>query len=281
MPRGKRIVITKAPDTSLINKLKSYNISKLKQKRKEIEQELIANVEKMVQEAQNLYKQDKLDRQRLRSMGFLSIDEAYEEVKKAGIPISFRAFGGRIERKSIRSEKIGKKRVIAKPILNDWISLHSNFYSVKKAFEIIKEHEKDLNLRAFIGRIEKKSIPSIKINTQRWIPKDVVESLTQISKNYMDVSAAIKYLQENGVFIKRNAFERRLDRNRIPHVKVGGRRMIAKETLQELVKKELELAQKKQMEKQLKEEKPIGQPSFLPNENQNTPQPPMQPPNAS
>ena len=279
MPRGKRIIITKNPDTTIVNKLKNFNIVKLKQKRKEIEQELISNVEKMVQEAQNLYRQDKLDRQRLRSMGFLTIDEAYEEVKKAGIPISFRAFGGRIERKSIRSEKIGKKRVIAKPILNDWISLHSNFYSVKKAFEIIKEHEKDLNLRAFIGRIEKKVVPSIKINTQRWIPKEVVESLTQISKNYMEVSQAIKYLQENGVFIKRNAFERRLDRNRIPHVKVGGRRMIAKETLEELVKKELELAQKKQLEKELKQQKPAIHPSSLP-ENQNAPEPPAQPPSS-
>jgi len=45
-----------------------------------------------------------------------------------------------------------------------------------------------------------------------------------------------------GIKIKRNAFERRLDRNRIPHEKIGGRRVIAKEVLEELISKELALA---------------------------------------
>ncbi|MCM8830596.1 MAG: hypothetical protein NC918_00145 [Candidatus Omnitrophica bacterium] len=245
MPRGKKFNIIDNITDPIINNLKSYNIEQLKQKRKQQESELYSNVSKMVKEANKLMEQQKLEKSRLRAMGFLSIDEAYEEIKKANIPISARAFGGRIERKSIRSEKIGKKRVIAKPVLHDWISLHSNFYSVKKAFEILKQHEPDLNLRAFIGRIEKNSIPSIKINTQRWIPKEVVESLTHVAKNYVDVSQAIALLQANNINIKRNAFERRLDRGRIPHIKLGGRRLISKTVMDFLIKKELELQQKK------------------------------------
>ena len=50
---------------------------------------------------------------------------------------------------------------------------------------------------------------------------------------------------KKGVRIKRNAFERRLDRNRIPHEKIGGRRVIAREVLDELVSKELALLGKR------------------------------------
>ncbi|MCX8162940.1 MAG: helix-turn-helix domain-containing protein [Candidatus Micrarchaeota archaeon] len=245
MPRRKKIILSKTPPDPVVIKLKNFNLAALKTKRKQYENELFSNVEQMIKEAENLHRQEKLDKARLKSLGFLSLDEAYEEVKKAGIKISRRAFGGRIERGSLRSEKIANRRVIPLPILQDWISVHSNFYSVKKAYEILKEHEKDLNLRAFIGRIEKNTIPSIKINTQRLIPKEIVESLTHVSKNYFDVAQAIKFLHENNIKIKRNAFERRLDRGRIPHVKIGGKRLIAKSVLEELVKKELELEQKK------------------------------------
>jgi hypothetical protein len=116
---------------------------------------------------------------------------------------------------------------------------------VKDAFEILHQHENELNLRAFIGRVEKNTIPSVKINTQRWIPKDVVDSMVHISKNYYDVSQAINMLQSKGLKIRRNAFERRLDRNRIPHEKIGGRRVIAKDVVEELALKELALQSRK------------------------------------
>ena len=54
-------------------------------------------------------------------------------------------------------------------------------------------------------------------------------------------------MTSRGIKIKRNAFERRLDRNRIPHEKIGGRRVIAKEVLDELVSKELALASRPKM----------------------------------
>jgi len=245
MPRGKRIVIERSNKDPIVQKVKSFKISELKSKRKRVESELYSNISQIVKSAQMLYEQDKLDKSRLRALGLLSVDEAYDEVKRAGLDISSRAFGGRVERRSIHSEKIGKKRLIPKPVIDDWISLHRDFYSVKDAFEILKAHETELNLRAFIGRVEKNAIPSIKINTQRWIPKEIMESMVHVAKNYYDVSQAISHLQSKGLKIRRNAFERRLDRNRIPHEKIGGRRVISKDVIEELATKEIALAARK------------------------------------
>jgi hypothetical protein len=245
MPRGKRIVIEKRATDPVVHRIKSVKLSDLKSKRNGREAELRENVGQIVRTASQLYEQDKLDKDKLRSLGLLTIDEAYDEVARAGIDISPRAFGGRVERRSIASHKIGKKRLIPKPTIHDWISLHKEFYSVKEAFETLSKHEDDLNLRAFIGRVEKNSVPSIKIGTQRWVPKDVIESLTHVAKNYYDVSQAIGVLQNKGIKIRRNAFERRLDRSRIPHEKIGGRRVIARDVMDELVSKELALAQRK------------------------------------
>ncbi len=246
MPRGKRIVIERNVKDPVVQKLKSIKVSDMKSKRSGREAELHSSIASVVQQAQNLYAQDKLTREKLRSMGLFSVEEAYDEVKRAGIPISFRAFGGRVERRSIHSEKIGNKRVIPKHVIHDWVSLHREYYSVKQAYEKLAQHE-DVNLRAFIGRVEKNSIPSIKIGTARWIPKEAIEGLTHIAKNYHDVSAAVSLLQSKGIKIRRNAFERRLDRSRIPHEKIGGRRVIAKEVMDELISKELALAGRKSL----------------------------------
>lgn len=126
------------------------------------------------------------------------------------------------------------------------MALNKDFYSVKQAFKELAKYER-LNLRAFIGRIEKKSMPSIKIGTARWVPKSAVESLVHVHKNYYSVGDAVSVMSSKGVKIKRNAFERRLDRNRIPHDKIGGKRVIAKEVLDELISKELALSQRPRM----------------------------------
>lgn len=245
MPRGKRIVITSHQKDPIVHKLKALKPSELKSRRAAREMELREAISSIVRVASQLYEQDKLDKERLRSMGLLTIDEAYEEVKKAGIPISARAFGGRIERRSIRSEKIGKKRLIPKPVISDWIALHREYYSIKEAYEKLKPYEPELNLRAFIGRVEKNAVPSIKIGTGRWIPREAIDALTHVAQNYYSVPDAIALLHQKGIKIKRNAFERRLDRNRIPHEKIGGRRVIHKDVMEELVQKELALQAKK------------------------------------
>lgn len=220
-----------------MSKIKNIKPSKMMKERKTKEKELYSNVATLVKTAQDLQKQRRAEKKRLRNIGLYSLEEAYEKVKKSGVGISFRAFGGRIERKSIYSVKIGRKRYVPAPILNDWIQLYERYYTVKEAFTRLKKHE-NINFRAFIGRIEKRSIPSIKIGTQRWVPKEAIEGLTHIANNYYDVAAAVKKLHTRGVKIKRNAFERRLDRGRIPHEKIGGRRFIRKEVLNELIEKE-------------------------------------------
>ncbi len=245
MPRGKRIVIVRSQKDPIVHKLKSLKPSELRSRRAGRETDLRESVGSIVRTANQLYAQEKLDKERLRNLGLFTVDEAYTEVARAGIPISARAFGGRIERRSIRSEKIGKKRLVPKPVISDWIALHHEYYTIKEAYTKLKVNEPELNLRAFIGRVEKNTVPSLKIGTARWVPRDVVEALTHVAQNYHDVSAAITLLQHKGVKIRRNAFERRLDRNRIPHEKIGGRRVIPKDVVDELINKELALQSKK------------------------------------
>ncbi|MCX8194537.1 MAG: hypothetical protein N3G22_00290 [Candidatus Micrarchaeota archaeon] len=244
MPRGKRIVIEKVIKDPVIARLKSLKLSELKSKRASVEKELHESIANIVSTAKELYAKEKLEKEKRRGLGLLTLEEAYEELKKGGIDISFRAFGGRVERRSIYSEKIGSKRLIPLPVIQDWIALSKEYYTVKQAYNELKKYE-DINLRAFIGRIEKNSIPSLKIGTQRWVPKSAIEGLTHICKNYYDVGEAVAEMTKRGIKIKRNAFERRLDRNRIPHEKIGGRRVIAKEVLEELIEKELALSKAK------------------------------------
>jgi len=241
MPRGKRIVIEKTIKDPVVARLKATKLTEIKSKRSQTEKELHENISEIVDRAKDLYAQDKLEKERLKGMGLYTLDEAYDELRRGGVALSFRAFGGRVERRSVHSEKIGNKRLIPKPVIHDWISLANEFYSVKQAFNELKKYEK-LNLRAFIGRIEKNSVPSLKIGTQRWVPKTAIEGLVHVCKNYYEVGDAVTVMTGRGIKIKRNAFERRLDRNRIPHEKIGGRRVIAKEVLEELVSKELALA---------------------------------------
>ena len=145
-----------------------------------------------------------------------------------------------IKRRTVESVKIGKKRLIPRPVVQDWVGLAKEYYSVKEAFTELKKYE-DINFRAFIGRIEKGSVPSVKFGTRRLVPRDAVEALTHISSDYFSVSQAIRELHKSGIKIKRNAFERRLDRGRVPHVKIGGRRFIHEDILEELTDKELAL----------------------------------------
>jgi hypothetical protein len=159
--------------------------------------------------------------------------------------ISFRAFGGRIERRSIPSVKVGKKRYIPMQSLEDILAVGKEFYSIREAYELYRKYNRMINYRAFIGRVEKSSIPSLKIGTKRLIPRDAIDSLSHIARKYYSVSEAIKELHVKGVEIKRNAFERRLDRNRIPHVKIGGRRFIPRDVIDELADKEIALSKPK------------------------------------
>ncbi|MCD6227747.1 hypothetical protein J7J90_04625 [Candidatus Micrarchaeota archaeon] len=219
----------------IINKIRKIDINNIADKRIDEEKEVHDAVYQIVSTAQNLIDQGRIDKSSLKNYGLYTIEEAYREVKRNRIPISFRAFGGRIERKSIYSTKIGRKRYIPEPVLKDWVALHKKYYTVREAYEKVRKNL-NINLRAFIGRIEKNSVPSIKIGTQRWVPKEYIDSLTYIAQNYYDVSTALKQLRKNSIKLKRNAFERRLDRKRIPHVKIGGRRFIHKDVLNQLIK---------------------------------------------
>jgi len=240
MPRKKITEIKYEINDPAVTRLKNYNINYVKRKRVEEKNRISQKVYKLVSMGQKIYEQGKREKEYFNRLGLFTLEEAYEIVKKNNVPISFRAFGGRVERKSIPSIKIGRKRFIPSLLLDYWISLYKDFYTVRSAFEKLKKYEKDLNLRAFIGRVEKGSIPSVKIGTQRWIPQDYINEYTKIVKNYHTVSTAMKELRKSGVKIRRNAFERRIDRGRIPHIKIGGKRFIPKDVVRQVIKLEID-----------------------------------------
>ncbi len=241
MPRGKKIIIETEVNDDFVDRFKSINLNEIKEDREETEKTLSSSVASVFKVAQNLYKQKASEDELEGKHELYSVRSAYDLLKDKGVFISFRAFGGRIERGTIPFVKVGRKRYIPKSVLVDISETKQEFYTVKEAFEEYKRSNPDINFRAFIGRIEKGSVPSVKFGTRRLVPKDAVEALTHISSDYYSVSQAIKELYKGGIKIKRNAFERRLDRGRIPHVKIGGRRFIHQDVMQELVDKEISL----------------------------------------
>ncbi|MBI5227459.1 helix-turn-helix domain-containing protein [Candidatus Micrarchaeota archaeon] len=241
MPRGKKIIIETEVEDSVVDRFRSIDVDEIKKDRDETEEGLSSSIAGVFKAAQDLYKQKAGEEELEGKHDLYSVRSAYDYLKDKGVFISFRAFGGRIERGTIPFVKVGRKRYIPKAVLNDITDTKSEFYTVKEAYNTYKKFNPKINFRAFIGRIEKGSVPSVKFGTRRLVPKDAVEALTHISENYYSVSEAIKVLHKNGIKIKRNAFERRLDRGRIPHSKVGGRRFIHEEVLDELVGKEVSL----------------------------------------
>ncbi|MCK4319621.1 hypothetical protein KAW38_03560 [Candidatus Micrarchaeota archaeon] len=242
MPRGRRIIINRKLDDETVKGFVDMKPEGILKERKKEEKKLYSSINNIVKSAEELYQ--RRDREEFQRKNLLSIQEAYDYLRGSGMNISFRAFGGRIERKSIYSIKIGKKRYIPMATLDDLLNLGKKFYSVKDAYEMYKQSNSKINYRAFIGRVEKGSVPSVKIGTKRLIPRDAMGALTHISKKYHTVSQAIDALHKKGIGIKRNAFERRLDRGRIPHLKIGGRRFIPNDVVKELIEKEVALRRK-------------------------------------
>jgi len=241
MPRGKKIIIEKEVKDGVVDSFKAIDVSDIMKRRDQVEKNLSESMASVYKTAQQLYKERAAEEDIESKHGLYSIRSAYDYLKDRGLYISFRAFGGRIERGAVPFVKVGRKRFIPRVVLDDVVATKNSFYTVREAFSEYKRFNPGINFRAFIGRVEKGSVPSVKFGTRRLVPKEAVDALTHISRNYCSVSTAIKKLHKAGLKIKRNAFERRLDRGRIPHVKVGGRRFIHQEVLEELIEKELAL----------------------------------------
>ena len=245
MPRGKRIIIETKVEDEWVDKFRNIDVDAIRKEWESATDGLSSSLASVFRAAQELYKQKAEEATIRDSHKLYSLKEAYDYLRGNGLVLSFRAFGGRIERGTIPFVKIGRKRYIHQSVLDNILQTNEEFYSVKEAYQAYKKANSDINFRAFIGRVEKGSIPSVKLGTRRLIPADAIDALTHISKNYYSVTQALRELHENGINIKRNAFERRLDRGRIPHQKVGGRRFIHSKVLKELITKELTLKKKK------------------------------------
>lgn len=244
MPRGKRINIEMEIEDEYLDRFKNINTDVIKKSRNKVEESLSNSVRNVFDSARKLYK-EKANEDEIQKNSLYSVQDAYDYLKGKGVYISFRAFGGRIERGNLPFVKIGRKRYLPQQVLDDMLDLNSKFYTVREAFEEYKKANKKINYRAFIGRVEKGSVPSLKIGTRRLIPRDAVEALVHVSEDYFSVSQALDKLHKKSIEIRRNAFERRLDRGRIPHSKVGGRRFIHGDVLDKLISLELELRARK------------------------------------
>ncbi len=241
MPKKKKIIIETEVRDDSPDTFKSIDVSEIRKERKKEEKTLSSNLSTIFKNAKKLYSRRPNDRDLQKKYGLYTIRSAFDYLRNQGVMISFRAFGGRIERGTVPYVKVGRKRYIPHTVLADIERTHQKFYTVKEAFDVYSQANQDINMRAFIGRIEKQSIPSVKLGTRRLIPREAIDSLTNISTNYYSVSQAVRELHKNRIKINRNAFERRLDRGRIPHSKIGGRRFIHEDVMRELVQKERNL----------------------------------------
>ena len=245
MPRGKKIIIDRKIDDKVVEELKSLNLFKIKDVYEGRQNTISSSLANVFNEAQALYQKKELNSETLEKKGLYTIPGAYELLRQNGFELSFRAFCGRVERATVPSVKIGNKRYLSIDSINTMSSIREDFYSVKDAYEAYKKFDTNLKYRAFIGRIEKRSVPSVKIGTKRLVPRDAIDALTHVARSYYTVSQAIQKLHKAGISIRRNAFERRLDRNRIPHTKIAGRRFIPMDVVAELIDKENDIRQSK------------------------------------
>ncbi|MEM4367140.1 MAG: hypothetical protein QW035_03350 [Candidatus Anstonellales archaeon] len=171
--------------------------------------------------------------------GLYSIDKAYLAFNKI-TGIKRRAFMGRVERGVIPVVKVGRFRYIPSEVMDYYVGVYSKYQSLTEAYKKLEGEGFIPNLRAFIGRAEKGSVPNVKIGTRKFIPNVVVDGLTKVAKYYYDVPTALEKINDAGLKISSNAFERRLDRGRIPFIKIGGKRYIHKSVLNEMITQEIQ-----------------------------------------
>jgi len=237
MVRRKSIMIETEVDSQTVDQLTNIDVGEMHRKRKIVEDDFEMTMRRILQEA----KEAELQRPGEvigNEHKLFSVRETHRYLNENGIKISLRTLCGRIERGSIPFIKVGRKRYIPKKVLEDLIATKSRYYSIRDAFKTYSKQNRNVSFRSFAGRIEKGTIPSVKFGTRRLIPVEVVESLSHIDRNYLSVNQTVDELDKSGVGLRRNALERRLDRGRIPHEKVGGKRYIHKDVVRELIDKE-------------------------------------------
>ena len=138
MPRGKKIIIeTKIDD----------ECDRLQVHRHRWDQEgtgttlkgALSSIANVFRVAQNLYRQKASEDELESKHDLFSVRSAYDYLKGSGVLISFRAFGGRIERGTVPFVKVGRKRYIPKSVLDDITSTKKEFHTVKEAYQEYKK----------------------------------------------------------------------------------------------------------------------------------------------
>jgi hypothetical protein len=194
------------------------------------------NLMKIYKQANQIYMEQ--GRKELSKLKIYTLKESYDYLREHGVPLSFRAFAGRVERGTLPVLLIGKRRYVNQEVLDNIVNLHKNYYKVIDAYKVYRQ-AKPITLRAFLGRVEKNIIPSIKAWDTRYIPKELLETHIHLATNYYTISELLQELKKHGIRINKQALERRVDRGTIPAVKIKGKRYVHKDVAQELIKLEL------------------------------------------
>ncbi|PIZ99347.1 hypothetical protein COX84_01140 [Candidatus Micrarchaeota archaeon CG_4_10_14_0_2_um_filter_49_7] len=237
MARKKMFIIKDRPEDTIVVSVKRMLEKDYDSVAAQQDSKLSEAISQVYNKAKEIYT-GRSSQEEMRRMGVYPLAEAFKILKEKACPLSLRAFTGRVGRGSIKSIKIGGRRYLTKHVVDQLTGMYTDYYSVKDSYNILNKY-RPIDFRAFIGRIEKNSVPSIKIGTKRLIPRDYVELMTHVYQTYMEVRDSLAYLSGQGVKINKNAFERRLDRERIPHAKIAGKRYIDRGVLDELASQEL------------------------------------------
>src|SRR3989338_561836 len=148
MPRGKKIIIEKEIEDDVVDSYKSMNLNEIKKDREHVESSLSSTVAGVFKISQQLYKEKKSEDDLESRHSLYSVRSAYDYLRSGGVDLSFRAFGGRIERGTVSYVKVGRKRFIPKAVLDDIVNTKDNFYTVREAYGEYKKANTKINFRA-------------------------------------------------------------------------------------------------------------------------------------
>jgi hypothetical protein len=108
---------------------------------------------------------------------------------------------------------------------NQNTSSKQQLIKLQDAYDYLRENDILISFRAFTGRIERGSIPTIKINKLRYVPKDVLDAIIEENKNFYSIKECYE-LHKKVKPINFRTFLGKIERNLIPCVKlISGKRI--------------------------------------------------------
>ncbi len=113
----------------------------------------------------------------------MSLESAYNAIKKVNPKLTLRAFIGRIEKEKLPVIIKYRKRYIPKEVVEGLIYLYTNYVDVNEAVKIYRENNINITKNTLERRLDRGLIPFIKYGKLRMIPKDILLKSIEEEKN--------------------------------------------------------------------------------------------------